>query len=113
MHCQCLDFAHSIGIMHRDIKPDNILLDEHGQAVLSDFGISTKVQTHMPVESGVKGTFNYMPPEAFDERKEPAADGKTCLSHLGRPCVGLEHRHLWCAAHPGSIDAFRREPLLP
>ena len=27
--------------------------------------------------------------------------------------VGLEHRHLWCAAYPGSIDAFRREPLLP
>ena len=41
------------------------------------------------------------------------ADGKTCLSHLGRPCVGLEHRHLWCAVYPGSIDAFRREPLLP
>ena len=40
------------------------------------------------------------------------ADGKTGLSLLGRPRVGLEYRHLWCAAYPGSIDAFRREPFL-
>ena len=32
---------------------------------------------------------------------------------LGRLRVGLEHRHLWCAAYPSSIDVFRREPLLP
>ena len=71
---RALDQLHESRLVVRDIKPENILLDDHGQAVLSDFGISTTLQTFMPVESspGVKGTFPYMPPEAFDERNTPA-----------------------------------------
>ena len=34
----------------------------------------------------------------------PAENGKACPSLLGRSCVGLEHRHLWCAVYPGSMS---------
>ena len=68
---RALDQLHESGLVVRDIKPENILLDAHGEAVLSDFGISARLQTVATVDAGVRGTFNYMAPEAFDERNAP------------------------------------------
>lgn len=42
---KALDFIHSQGCVHRDVKPDNILFDEHGHAFLSDFGLSKLLPT--------------------------------------------------------------------
>ena len=60
-----LDFAHKKGIVHRDVKPDNILFREDGTAVLTDFGIarSTKSETKMTATGTVIGTPHYMSPE--------------------------------------------------
>lgn len=60
-----LGFAHSKGIVHRDVKPDNIMFREDGSAVLTDFGIarSTDSSTKMTSTGTVVGTPHYMSPE--------------------------------------------------
>ena len=51
-----LEYIHSRGIVHRDFKPGNVLIDAHGNAVLSDFGISRFVDGGMREELGVEST---------------------------------------------------------
>lgn len=59
-----LDKAHTQGVVHRDLKPGNILFDDEGNAYLSDFGIAKIVeQTTTLTGSGVIGTPAYMSPE--------------------------------------------------
>ena len=60
--------APECGVVVRDIKPPNILLDSYDEPVLADFGIAEIVRTMSRVpQTSMKGTLNYMAPEAFDE----------------------------------------------
>jgi serine/threonine-protein kinase len=59
---QALDYAHQQGIIHRDLKPGNILLDEQGNAYLSDFGIARVLNSNL-TGSQIIGTPAYMSPE--------------------------------------------------
>lgn len=65
-----LSFLHENGIMHRDIKPDNILLDERGNAHLTDFNIAVHFGERRL--TGVAGSMAYMAPEILTKR------GYTC-----------------------------------
>src|SRR5258708_1743158 len=57
--------AHHLKIIHRDVKPANVLLAEDGTPRLTDFGIA-RVGDHVITQSGVvMGTYAYLPPEAF------------------------------------------------
>ncbi|QZA11469.1 serine/threonine protein kinase [Mycolicibacterium holsaticum DSM 44478 = JCM 12374] len=61
-----LDAAHDAGVMHRDVKPENILVTRDGFAYLVDFGIASAATDHTLTEKGTAiGTYAYMAPERF------------------------------------------------
>ena len=119
--CVALHFAHQNGVLHRDIKPDNILMSKNGDVKLSDFGAAR----HMKVDHGITktgelvGTPYYMAPEAFRaEKLDARADiyslgilayelGTGRLPFLDDTIVGIIAKHL---NHPlPSLEQYRHD----
>ena len=59
--CLALDYAHSKGIIHRDIKPSNIMLDQQGNAILTDFGLA--LLTEVGTRGKILGSPHHLAPE--------------------------------------------------
>jgi serine/threonine protein kinase len=78
---EALGHAHRAGYIHRDIKPPNILVDDHGQAYLTDFGIAVVEEELLRNVRGA-GTLPYMAPEQLDETLGPL-DHRADIYSLG------------------------------
>lgn len=63
--CQAVDYAHKRGILHRDLKPGNILIDKEGEPHITDFGLAKRLDEEKGATSDgtVMGTPDYMAPE--------------------------------------------------
>ncbi|KAJ7492692.1 kinase-like protein [Mycena latifolia] len=89
-----LEYLHSTGIIHRDLKGDNILVETSGVCKISDFGISKKEDVKGQAFTELRGTVYWMAPEVVDSNKK-GYDSKVDIWSLG--CVVLE---MWTGGRP-------------
>src|SRR5579859_1894530 len=77
-----LDYAHQQGVIHRDLKPHNVLIDSNGNVLLSDFGLArlVKAPTGLTPSGAIVGTPAYMAPEQWTG---DVADARTDIYALG------------------------------
>ncbi|MEM7455743.1 MAG: serine/threonine-protein kinase [Planctomycetota bacterium] len=73
--CDALFYAHQQGIVHRDVKPENILLDKDGVVKIADFGLAkmlneTTAQPYLTATQQVLGTLRYMAPEQLEGSRD-------------------------------------------
>ncbi len=106
-----LQYAHEHKVVHRDVKPENMLVGQRQELLLSDFGIATVAHStaSLSAEAAV-GTIAYMAPEQIQDQPRPASDqyalGVTVYEWLcgARPFSGsftaLVTQHLWQSPPP-------------
>lgn len=79
--CEGLSEAHHLGVIHRDLKPQNIMVDREGNARIMDFGIARTLKKKGITDAGVIiGTPEYMSPEQVDEKE---VDARSDIYSLG------------------------------
>jgi serine/threonine protein kinase len=83
-----LDALHARGILHRDVKPSNVLLERDGTAALADFGLArTAESTRLTEEGQVVGTPHYLAPELIEGREAARATDVYALGCVLFECL--------------------------
>jgi serine/threonine protein kinase len=104
-----LGYAHARGILHRDVKPSNLLLDAQGVVWISDFGLARTQERALTQTADIVGTLRYMAPERFrgqcDARADLYALGLTLYELLTlRPAFSPDGRRiLGVGGKPGEL----------
>jgi len=78
--CLALEAAHNEGVIHRDLKPQNIMRDKQGRIVVMDFGIARALDSKMTQTGALIGTMEYMSPE---QANGSALDGRSDIYTTG------------------------------
>ena len=120
-----LHAAHEAGVLHRDIKPGNLLLASDGRVKVTDFGIAQSSRTgHLTQTGALIGTTGYLAPERVSGRSATAASDLYALGIVGYECVtgqppfrgeplqvALAHLDQdlpglppWCLSQPGGTE---------
>ena len=105
-----LEYAHQHGVIHRDIKPGNLILDRSGNIWISDFGLARIDSESQLTQAGdVVGTFRYVAPEQLDGISAPSCD----IYGLGVTLYELATlRPAWSSDAQGKIlEQVRRETV--
>src|SRR5262245_65998882 len=102
--CEALEAAHAQGVIHRDIKPGNIMLNDRGEVKVTDFGIARVTTTADTVAqtAAILGTASYLSPE---QAQGQPVDGRSDVYSLG--CVLHEMvagRPPFRGDWPGAVD---------
>ncbi len=89
--CEALAHAHDLGIVHRDVKPENILLTAQGEVKLTDFGLALSLASRISSDGAIVGTVFYLAPEQLT-----GGQTLTQTGNLNRPFVqDAAHRFGW------------------
>lgn len=108
---EALDYAHEQGVVHRDIKPGNILITEDGHAKIADFGIAKLNLAHFTLPGRVMGTPAYMAPEQLSGE---GVDGRSDLFSLGVILYAMVTGHSPFQGNSATTVCFKvanREPV--
>jgi serine/threonine protein kinase/uncharacterized protein YjdB len=110
---EALDYAHRRGVIHRDVKPANVMLDEFGDVIVMDFGIAKIVAGTGTQQSVMMGTPQYMSPEQFrGDDIGPASDQYSLGVMLyALLCGRAPFQHLNLVSQMNAVRSDEPEPV--